>query len=146
METIKIEIDHSNANYKTLLLTIDEKLTINDTNTFFIMFENFIDNCLQNKIKFAWIIDMKNINISTLKVSYFEQLTKLCKRKYQVFLDLLVCSVVITNSKIFNNFFTLFKSLYTPVKPILNTDSIEKGVVFINECYNNKHKHDAILY
>ena len=49
------------------------------------MFENFIDNCLKNKIKFAWIIDMKNINISTLKVSYFEQLTKPCKRKYQVF-------------------------------------------------------------
>lgn len=146
METIKIEIDHSNPNYKTLLLTVQENLTFNDANTFFIMFENFIDNCHQNKIKFAWLLDMKNISISTLKVSYFEELTKLCKKKYETFFDLLVCSVVVTNSKIFNNFFSMFKSLYTPVRPILNTDSIENGTIFISECYNNKHKNDSILY
>ena len=146
METIKIEIDHSNDNYKILLLTVQENLTVNDANTFFIMFENFIDNCHQNKIKFAWFLDMKNISISTLKISYFEQLTKLCKKKYTTFLDLLVCSVVMTNSKIFNNFFSIFKSLYTPVRPILNTDTTEKAYIFINECYNNKHKHDSIIY
>ena len=146
METIKINIDHSNNNYKTLIVSVDENLTVNDANTFFIMFENFIDNCHKKQIKFAWLLDMKNISIKTLKLSYFEQLTKLCKRKYDIFLNLLVCSVIITNSQIFNNFFTLFKSLYTPVRPILNTESLENANIFIDECFNNKHKSNSILY
>ena len=146
METVKIKIDHTNHNYKTLLVTVDENLSSKDANTFFIMFENFIDNCKQQKIKFVWIVDLKNISLTTLNFSYFETLRRICKKNYETFLDLLICSVVITNSTIFNHFFTLFRSLYTPVKPILNTESIENAISFVDDCFNNKHKNDSIIY
>ena len=110
------------------------------------MFENFIDNCKQQNIKFVWIVDLKNISLTTLNFSYFETLRRICKKNYETFLDLLICSVVITNSTIFNHFFTLFRSLYTPVKPILNTESIENAISFVDDCFNNKHKNDSIIY
>ena len=145
METIKIEIDHSNKDYKILKITaLTNDLKSNDFQIFLNMWQNFLDNSKKNNSKFAMIWNLDEMR--TMNIVDLEKIAKLYLHNRLIIGDLLICSCIFVDSTFFDSFFGFFKKIYQPTKPVKKCLENEDSLKFINDCFNNKYDNKSILY
>ena len=143
METIKLEIDHSNKDYKILKIYGEKSIKSSDILIFLEMWQNFFDHCKKENKKFAmiWCVEKTSyINISDLsKIANFYLKNK------EMILSSLICTCMIVKSTFFNTFFSIFKRFYKPTKPIKKCKDVVIAYNFIQECLNEKYKNEDII-
>lgn len=148
---LELEIDHSNKNYKILKTIINKdengnlyEITANDINMYSIMLENFLDNCYNNNIKFAFYYDftfLKNVPVLLIP-----NMLKIFNKKYTILTTNLIGTSININNDSFKNLINLFLKFYTPTKPIKSSKNYEDALIFFNDCNNNKYKEKEIIY
>ena len=133
-----------NENYKIYIFEskIDPKTgesyqpTSYDIHIWKCMTENFLENCRNKNLKFAFIFNLHTI--STLPLSYIIDICSFFIR-YNTFLS----SNLISNCFIFSNdklksFIDLFLKYYKPVRPIKMFENMNCCMKYIDETYYEK--------
>lgn len=139
MSFLKIKHD---PNYKLIIFSSDvknTKLTNMDIEQLFLMLENFLKNCQENKFKFMQFFDIRNIHIG---VNIIMRIANLYKKYGDVIENYCICSCLLFQQTAINDtFIKLFNKLYTPTRPLIISTDEEKVKKFMNE--NLKNNYDA---
>ena len=127
-------------NYKLIIFSSDvknTKLTHMDTENLFLMLENFLKNCQENKFKFMQFFDIRNIHIG---VNIIMRIATLYKKYGDVIEKYCICSCLLFQQTAVNDtFIKLFNKLYTPTRPLIISTDEEKVKRFMNENLNNNY-------
>ena len=122
------------SDYKLIIFSSDvkdTKLTHMDTENLFLMLENFLKNCQENKFKFMQFFDIRNIHIG---VNIIMRIAGLYKKYGDVIENSCICSCLLFQKNAINDtFIKLFNKLYTPTRPLIISTNEEKIKNFMNE-------------
>ena len=139
MSFFKIKHD---PNYKLIIFssnTNNTKLKQIDIENSFLMLENFLKNCQENKFKFIQLFDIRNINMG---VNLIMRIATFYKKYGVIIENYCICSCLLFQKTAINDtFIKLFNKLYTPTRPLIVTTDEEKVKDFMNE--NLKNNYDA---
>ena len=100
------------------------------------MTENFLENCRNQNIRFAFIFNLHTI--STLPLSFIIDICTFFI-KYNTFLDSnLISNCFIFSNDKFKSLIDLFLKYYKPVRPIKILENMNKCIKYIDETYYEK--------
>lgn len=105
-----------------------------------IMTENFLENCKNNNIKFAFIFNLHTI--TTLPLNFIIDICGFFMNYNAFFKDNLIANCFIFSNDRIKSFIDLFLKYYKPVKPIQYSNNIEECRNSINVQYNKNKSRE----
>lgn len=140
----KLEINKNKYNiYNLSFNIIKNKLTTMNFACLIDDFENKLKILNNDKIsKFIMIYDMNNMDYN-INNSQINEITSLFKKNKTLFENKLLATFIIANDTFIKTFIKLFKSIYTPMKPLFMNTEIDS--VIENLINNKPNEQEYIL-
>tara|TARA_B100001063_G_C16455545_1_gene400454 strand:+ start:157 stop:594 length:438 start_codon:yes stop_codon:yes gene_type:complete len=120
--------------YKLDFKIKQDKLTTMNFASFIDEFQTILKGLKDNKIeKFIMIYDFNNLDYN-INNSQINEITHLFKENSHLFKEKLLGTFIIAHNNIVTTFIKLFKSIYTPIKPLFLNIDID---IVIEDLINN---------
>lgn len=120
-----------------------EMMSSSDLQTFFIMYDNFTQNCQLKGIKFGQYFDITTLQ--DVSIAQFEMVAAFFKKQYQTIASHCNGSCIKVSGDFAKRMFSLFLKFYEPIKPITTVQTYEQACEFLDDCRDDKYSCDTII-